>query len=148
MPVAEKVTEAVGIQCLACLEVTSGVEDTSVHCPHCGQLNSLRTVRFERCPDWRNPRRCKSENHHWGRGDHVIGTSEWREGALDGPNVFPVRSFAIARIEFEVDAKDQAVAEGILRQALETSGLPYRVMDVRHYSKHVAPEELTAANAA
>lgn len=31
-----------------------------------------RFVRYEPCPLGRNRRRCTSEHHHWGRGDHVV----------------------------------------------------------------------------
>lgn len=40
-----------------------------------------RFVRFEPCPRGRSRRFCKDENHHWGRGDHVVPLHpEWNIG--------------------------------------------------------------------
>jgi hypothetical protein len=45
------------------------------------EAGDWRFVRYEPCPLGRNRKNCKSEHHHWGRGDHVVPVNpDWKIG--------------------------------------------------------------------
>lgn len=70
------------ISCYECMEISdeNHPEDFD-ECPNCGSDNTV-AVRVEPCPigkqrsGYRGDDRCKDENHHWGRGDHVISEED------------------------------------------------------------------------
>jgi hypothetical protein len=60
-----------GVECFECSSITEG-EDLVAGDP-CDSCDSDNTevVTISACPE-EDPSSCKDENHHWGRGDHVV----------------------------------------------------------------------------
>jgi hypothetical protein len=73
-----KTIEHNAISCFECSAITDERFPSDYdECPRCESDNTV-AVRVEPCPigkqtsGYSGPDRCQSDDHHWGRGDHVL----------------------------------------------------------------------------
>lgn len=66
----EEALVANGVECMNCSEITEDEDpDGTAECEVCGEA-LLHLVRIDPC-EWTDAAECPSDDHHYGRGDHV-----------------------------------------------------------------------------
>lgn len=62
-----------GVECFEC-QAISVSDDDSIPCDYCLSDNTA-PVYIRPCPA-PDPHLCESDDHHWGRGEHVISVQQ------------------------------------------------------------------------